>query len=134
MPSGISLPVRANLGGGLSIASGNEQDRNVISLALASNDNENAFQQSIGLGQDMIFEINDPAARADKLAKLRRVFDRFERLKRFKLIENTIRWDDGAVDGESVLAFKYIALESDSIRDFDQKYSSPTGANTSANR
>ena len=58
------------------IASGSEQDTNVLMLALASDDTENGFQQGQGLGIEMIFDINDPAARADILASLRRVFGR----------------------------------------------------------
>ncbi len=113
------------------IASGSEQDTNVLMLALASDDNENGFQQGEGLGIEMIFDINDPAARADILAKLRRVFARFERAKRFKLLENTIRWQDGA-PGESVLACKYIALETDKVEDFTKSYySNESGASNS---
>jgi hypothetical protein len=76
-------------------------------------------------------------ARADILAQLRRVFARFERLKRFKLLENTIRWvDDPTKPGETVLACKYIALESDRIQDFDKTYfssNSGSGGDTASN-
>lgn len=111
-------------------AEGNEQDTNVLMLALASDDNDNSFQQGNGLGVSMIFDINDPQARADILAQLRRVFGRFERLKRFKLLENTIRWiDDPNVEGQTVLACKYIALETERVEDFQKSYfSSNSGA------
>ncbi len=123
MASGINIPVRANGTGGMFRASGNEQDTNVLMLALASDDNENSFQQDGGLGISMIFDIADPQARADILAALRRVFGRFERLKRFKLLENTIRWiDDKTKPGETILACKYIALESERVQDFSKTY------------
>jgi len=123
MASGISIPIRPSASGGMAIASGNEQDTNVLMLALASDDNDNGFQQNGGLGISMVFDIADPQARADILAQLRRVFARFERLKRFKLLENTIRWvDDKTKPGETVLACKYIALESDRVQDFSKSY------------
>lgn len=137
MASGINIPMRAGASGGMSRAEGNEQDQNVLFLALASDDNENSFQQGNGLGISMIFDINDPQARADILAQLRRVFGRFERLKRFKLLENTIRWiDDPSKEGETILACKYIALESDSVEDFQKSYfsaNSGAGGDTATN-
>jgi len=79
----------------------------------------------------MIFDINDPASRAEILASLRRVFGRFERLKRFKLLENTIRWQDGE-PGEAILHCKYIALETDKVEDFSKAYfSSESGSSNS---
>jgi hypothetical protein len=137
MASGIGIPIKANPGGGMRQASGNEQDTNVLMLALASDDNENGFQQGGGLGSAMIFDISDPQARADILASLRRVFARFERLKRFKLLENTIRWiDDETKPGETVLACKYIALETDRVEDFAKNYyaaGSGVGGDTATN-
>lgn len=121
----------------MATAAGNEQDNNILMLALASDDNENSFQQGNGLGQSMVFDIDDPSARADILSHIRRVFARFERLKRFKLLENSIRWIDNETPGEKVLAFKYISLESDEVRDFDKKYyaaGSGAGGETSSNR
>lgn len=137
MASGISIPLRPGASGGMARASGNEQDTNILMLALASDDNENSFQQGNGLGISMIFDISDPQARADILAQLRRVFSRFERLKRFKLLENTIRWiDDPKNPGETILACKYIALETDKLEDFSKTYyaaGSGSGSDTATN-
>lgn len=132
MASGIGVPIKVSPGGGMRQASGNEQDTNMLMLALASDDNENSFQQDGGLGSAMIFDISDPQARADILASLRRVFARFERLKRFKLLEHTIRWiDDPTKPGETVLACKYIALETDKAEDFSKTYyAGNSGANS----
>ncbi len=134
MPTGLSLPIRANPSGGLAKVSGDEQDQKVIALALLSDDNENSFQQNNGLGISMVFDIQDPNARAEILMNLRRVFQRFERLKRFKLKENTIQWtDDNDKEGVAVLSFKYIALESDSEKDFSKRYfSADSGAGGTA--
>jgi hypothetical protein len=133
MATGFSIPVQTNASGGMATSSGDEQDTNVLMLALASTDNDNAFQQDEALGEAMIFDINDPGARAPVLARLRKVFQRFERLKRFKLKEDTIRWIENEDDGELILIFKYVALESDKIQDFSKTYTSASyGSNAGA--
>lgn len=120
MPTGLALPVRANGSGGFLLSSGNDQDTNVIKLALGDCSSENAFQQNIGLGSAMIFDINDPGSRATVIARLRSLFKRFERLKRFRLLENTIGWQDA--EGETILSFKYINLETDETQNFERKF------------
>ena len=122
MATGLSIPIRVSTSGGFRLASGDEQDSAMIAMALLSDENENAFAQGIGLGNAMVFDISDPLSRATILASLRRVFERFERLKRFKLRENTIKWDEA--DGELILSFKYVSLEADEERDFRRKFMS----------
>jgi len=89
-------------------------------IALGSGENENAFQQDVTLGLSMIFDIADVEGRAVILSKLRRIFDKFERLKRFVLKEDTIQWRSGN-DGETILYFKYVSLESDEEKEFSRK-------------
>lgn len=135
MATGISFPVRVSPSGGLSFSSGSEQDENIITLALLDDDTDHAFHQGEGLGVDMVFDVNDPLARAGILGKLRAVFTRFERLKRFQLKEDTIVWKDGE-EGEQILEFKYISLESDDEQLFRRKFSSAqdgAGGNQSSN-
>lgn len=120
MATGLALPVGPGPWGGLRLARGDEQDRNILALILGSDENDNAFQQGIGVGESMIFDINDPIARADILARVRRVFDKFERLKRFALREDTLRWS--SADGEMVLEFMYVNLESDDERLFRRPF------------
>ena len=120
MATGLGFPIRVSPSGGLKLASGSEQDNIIIAASLISDDNDNAFAQGEGLGNAMVFDISDPLARADILARLRRVFARFEQQKRFALKENTINWTE-TDEGELILSFKYVALEADDERDFAQK-------------
>lgn len=124
MATGISFPVRANNKGGLRLSSGDEQDWNIIALALLSDHNENAFAQNLGLGTPGVFDVADPGMRALVLGRLRDVFRRFEALKRFKLREDTIRWTESG-NGITELSFKYVALEADEEREFLKKFNSP---------
>ena len=114
-------PLR-NASGGMATATGSEQDGNVIALALAATDNENAFQQHEDVGTPSIFDIKDSGTQAAILGRVRRVFERFERLKRFKLLEETLEWRNGPEESDLVLYFKYVALEADEVRDYSQSF------------
>ena len=48
---GIKIPVGASKSGGAATITGDENDKQIISVALGSTDNENAFQQEISLGE-----------------------------------------------------------------------------------
>jgi hypothetical protein len=102
---------------------GDDNDHKIISLALGSDDNENAFQQDIGLGESMIFDVSDPQLRGRIVAKIRNIFRRFEAQKRYRLLGETMRWAPGE-PGELILEFKYINLESDEPKTFSRAYRS----------
>lgn len=118
MATGLAIPVRVSPSGGFAKSSGEQHDNDIIRSALGSDDNENAFEQDLGLGEAAIFDINDAQLRATVLERLRTIFARFEALKRFRLMEDTIEWDD--VPGEQILTFKYVNLETDKEQDFRQ--------------
>src|SRR5438445_220529 len=111
MATGFAIPPRANATGGVALSSGDEQDLSIIALALGADENDNSFQQDTGLGDEMIFDIADPLAEAVILGRLRRVFAMFQRLKRFKLLEETVRFTQ--LDGDTILSFKYLSMETD---------------------
>jgi hypothetical protein len=115
MPQGLAIPIRTNPTGGLATSEGDAQDHKIISLALGSGESENAFQE-IGLGDGMIFDAQDGAARVRIAARLHVIFEEFERLRRFKLRSNTIEWVER--DGELELSFLYVSLEANEERDF----------------
>jgi hypothetical protein len=126
MATGLAIPPRANATGGVALSSGNDQDNSIIAIALGSDDTEHAFQQDTGLGDDIIFDINDPLAQAVILGRLRKIFDTFTRLKRFKLLENTIDWTQ--LSGDMILTFKYVAMETDAEpQTFSATVASPNG-------
>lgn len=121
MPRGLALPVRVAPWGGVLLIEGDDNDHKIIALALGSDDNENAFQQDIGLGESMIFDVNDPQLRGRIVAKIRAIFRRFETQKRYRLLGETMRWNPGEA-GELTLEFKYINLESDETKTFSRSY------------
>lgn len=122
MSTGLAIPVRVSSSGGFAKSSGEDHDKDIIWAALGSDENENAFQQDLGLGDAMIFEINDQEFRAKMSERLRVIFARFERLKRYRLLEETIDWTD--VPGEQIVFFKYVNLESDKVQDFQKSLAS----------
>ena len=121
MASGISIPVRIGPTGRTVISSEDDQADKIVRLALSSGDNDNAFQQDISLGEDAVFAKKDPGFRAKTVARLIRIFGRFESEKRFKLIRNSIKWENG-LPGESVLRLKYQNLETDQVVDYAQSF------------
>lgn len=123
MPRGLALPVRVAPWGGVALVEGDDNDFKIISLALGSDDSENAFQQDIGLGESMIFDVSDPQLRGRIVGKIRNIFRRFETQKRYRLLGETMRWVPGA-EGELILEFKYINLESDERQTFSRAYRS----------
>ncbi len=129
MPVGLALPVGADPGGGLRISKGAENDNKIVSLALGDCSNDNAFQQDIGFGPQPIFEINDPSLRSTVMMRIRQVFDKFKRERRYELVEGTVKiksaGDPGVAEGDHIMEFKYISLEANDERFFSRSVSSP---------
>ncbi len=125
MPTGLRVPMQASATGGISKISGDENDRQVIAGYLSDGDNENAFQQNITLGVDMIFDISDPLMRPRVLTRIVRLFEFLESKKRFKLLEGTIEWDESDIaNGNMIMSFRYLNLESDEPQTYEQKFNS----------
>ena len=124
MPVGFRLPVGASNSGGMHLEDGDENDRKIIAIALGSDDNENAFQQDVGLGDFMVFAVDDPEIRGKIMNRIRRIFKRFEAQKRFKLFPSTVRWLTDDESGEVTLEFKYLNIESDEEKTFSRTLNS----------
>ena len=90
-----------------------ENDRKIIWNALSDCTSDHAFQQELGLGSDMIFDINDPALRARITQRLIQIFRDFEAQNRYKLKQSTLKWGDNPAEQELVLEFMYLNIESD---------------------
>lgn len=119
MPLGVSPK-----GGGATVEF-SENDHKIVSLALGDDTNDNAFQQNIGLGPSVIFDINDDNLKARLMQRIRFIFDRFKVQRRYELINDTIRWvgpDQGAEEGSLILEFKYFSLEANEERLFRRPY------------
>jgi len=122
MTTGLKVPLGVNPSGGAAVVEGDENDNKIISLALADDDNENAFQQDIGLGQRMVFDLNDPTIKPSILNRIVRIFDIFQAQKRYKLMPETILWEEISDKQELILSFRYINLESDEPRTFTRRF------------
>lgn len=101
---------------------GDDNDKKIIALALGSDDNENAFQQDIGLGIDMIFGISDPGIRGRIINRLKAIFRNFQAQQRFSLFTASIKFTEDSKTQELILEFKYLNLESDEIKDFRRQF------------
>jgi hypothetical protein len=99
-----------------------DQDQKIINIALSGNDNLNAFQQDPGLGEDMVFDLSDPVVRGKIMARLRDVFSDFEAQNRYRLLEDTVEWEEDPGKQELNLRLKYHNLETDDIKDFSKGY------------
>lgn len=124
MPKGLAIPVGVTKQGRAKLVDSDDNSDKIIKIALGDGDNDNAFQQDLALDEDMIFNISDPVEQARIVVKIIRIFERFENIeKRFRLMQETIEWDDSeASDGIMNLKFRYVNLESDEIKTFEQKY------------
>ena len=131
MATGLGMPVGVNNGGGARLESGDENNDKIVRLALGEDDNENAFQQNIGLGAAQVFGIADQQLQAQVTRRLFEVFRRFRAQKRFILRENTIKWETNSAEQELTLFFKYVDIESDEEKDFRQGFAAASGSTSS---
>ncbi len=122
MATGLKVPVGVNPSGGASLVHGDDNDNKIIKIALSNDDNENAFQQDVGLGEEMIFDISAPTSKSKIMVKVQRIFTKFQAEKRYKLLRNTVKWTDDPENQEVNLEFRYLNLESDEEQTYEQKF------------
>lgn len=122
MPVGLKLPLQLSSTGGFAIVDSDENDYKIIKTALMSDENENAFQQNIGLGHGMIFGLNDSILHSSLNSRLKSIFRRFEVQKRYKLLPGTVKWKQDPDNHEFILEFRFISLESDEEKTFTNSF------------
>lgn len=122
MPRGLRVPVGISSNGGAATDDGDDNDIKIIKTALSDGDNDNAFQQDISLGSDLVFDISDPVFRSEIVGRIIRIFNKFKLEKRFKLLRSTIRWNDEPEEGDISISFKYLNLESDEEKVYEQNF------------
>lgn len=121
MAKGLKVPVGVNLTGGTAWVEGDEQKHQSIMIALSSGENANAFQQNINLGDGMIFGWDGPDFRAAIVRRLLSIFADYETARLFRLMQETLEWIKGD-EGELILAFSYIDIESDETKAFRKEF------------
>jgi len=110
--AGLALPISRNGLGRLSLISGSENDFKIISLAVMSNSNTNAFQQPSVDIDEAIFEMDDIMFRALVRRKLEAIFRDFDRQHRYRLIQGSMNFVfDGS--GSVNISFSYHNIEAD---------------------
>jgi hypothetical protein len=122
MPRGLAIPVGVNTSGGARTVVGDENDSKILKLGLGDDENDNAYQQGIGLGTGMIFDTLDVGQRAQLTQNILDLFVRWEAQKRYKLRSNTVRWEEEPESGDLILVFKYVSLEADEERLFRRRF------------
>lgn len=120
--TGLALPITATRVGRSARDEGDDHAAKILMIALSDCDNDNAFQQDRGLGSSMVFEVSTESLKAKILARIRTVFDDLERALLFKLVESSIQWSEGPVQGELTMSLRYIDLESDEQKTFAQTF------------
>lgn len=108
----ISIPLQAS-NGRLRIVRGDDLSIQTIATALGEGDHINAFRLDEALGASMIFENVEGEKRSTILAKVRAIFDEFERQNRFRLIPESVRFDSEVGEQEIRLLLMFYDLESD---------------------
>ncbi len=121
MARGIALPIRVGPHGGVVLEEGDAQAEKVIATALGDCDSSHAFQLEDGLGTGHIFQLPGPARKAVILARLFRIFATFEKLILFRIDRTTLRWGRGE-QGELVLTFNYVDLETSQVAAFSKTF------------
>lgn len=121
MATGLKLPVGVDGSGGAAVLSGDAEDAKILSVALGDDDNDNAFQQDIGLGSFMIFEMPGDRTNALVRQRIQSIFRDFRAAQRFRLVSESIEFKEEAEQGESSIEFKYINLESDEEKTFSAR-------------
>lgn len=130
MPKGLRVPLGVSPKGGGAMVEFSENDNKIVALALGDDTNDNAFQQNIGLGPSIIFDINDDTLKARLMQRMRLIFDRFKVQRRYELVSDSVKWigpDEGAEEGSLILEFKYFSLEANEERLFRRPYRSGGG-------
>jgi len=110
-PKGISLPVRANARGGITLADAEAYIDEVVLRACSPNYSDNPFD-ALPLPEDIVFAINDPALKMRAIADIRRAFLYLERIGFARLAsDESIKFETGEVEGEATLQVRYINLQ-----------------------
>lgn len=122
MSKGIKIPIQVDRTGRIATIESDELNRQLIATALSDDENENAFQQQIGLGETMVFDQDTPVLRAKILRRLFTIFLDFESRKLFRLVRETIEWSKDIENGDLTLGFYYIDLESDNPQSFKKTF------------
>ena len=114
MGTGIATVWKATGRGGLLVVTGREHVAGITSTALGDGDNRNPFQSELGLGEDFIFNPDDPTTLTDIRERVESIV---ERLQGYELLSLQLRPDNLTLQrtdvGEYAIPVYIIDLETD---------------------
>jgi hypothetical protein len=128
MARGLKIPVGVDSTGGTAMVSEEDNAKQTIMTALSDCENDHAYQQNVGIGASMVFDINDYFIRARIMRRVEAIFREFEAQNRFKLKRETVKWEAKSGEGALILEFKYFDIESDEEKTFARVFTSSTFA------
>jgi hypothetical protein len=123
MATGLALPVGAQQGRA-SLASGEDQLQKILLTALADCDNENPYQQGLGIDTSVVFDINDYETQAYIRRHISEVFSRFEAEGRARLQSGSPNFAIDSETQELVATINYVNLKTNLPGDIELRGSS----------
>lgn len=111
MAQGIQLPLVVK-NGRLKLLDGDDYIAQLIAVALGDNESENPFQD-IGLGEFMIFGINDSYTEAEIRERVREVFESLEddQLAKLETDDKAVTFERNVAAGTLSMFVSYVNLE-----------------------
>lgn len=106
---GLAVPISGQ-GGRIATVSGEDQLRKIIILNLSDCDSANPFQD-LGLGSEIIFDIDSPATQGRIRARIMQVFQRLEQADRARLSPGYPIFRSDPDRQELVADVRYVNLE-----------------------
>ena len=126
MAQGIQLPLIAK-NGRLKLLEGDAYIAQLISVALGDNESQNPFQD-IGLGEFMIFGMNDSYTEAEIREKVREVFESLEtdQLAKLETDDKAISFERDVAAGTLSMFVSYVNLETQEQQELEVPIPSAT--------
>ncbi len=121
MAKGLRLPVGVNKSGRASIETDTvEQNKKILFLALGVSDDKNDFQ-TVGIANDLIFQLQNPVFRARAVKKIEGVFAKFP--DRFRIDPTSVITMEEIDESEIELRISYIDLSVNKPEELVKRFS-----------
>lgn len=123
MAKGMRIPVGTNKKGGSRLLSGTPYTEQVVRVGLTPNTSRNPFQAGqgieVGISEQIVFAVNDAAARARARREIIRFFRRLRQAELAKLQSGSEGLQLDADGDELVARIKYVDLDADQEREVE---------------
>jgi len=120
MPTGLSVPLTVNKGGGARVEPEETQLDKLVVLALQEGDDDNPFQ-NLGLNPSILYRVNDDGAKFDAREEITNILKTFRGRLKISDAGVVIRDSDNTPqteEGELHVSFQYINLDINEIKEF----------------